>query len=704
MKKVSLIFKQQVNIYVIYWRNNCFVERPSDKHTWKWPHASSTPEYLERRHQYRRSEVRYRSKKAKKTAASKSTSLERGRVKERRESFISYSREELFEKDHLKKCDHQENCGCVIIKKELTDTLKPNRSKSETRNPESETADTLELPRRNSDDPPPLSPLEIKMYNAKTLPKRIEKIKLKRAKKETAKFYTDLTDDGAESENTVLKIVEASDGNVKNHDDERSAENEINVDRETLNFTKKKDAEIIRSILEKSEFSNKKTSKPGAMRRKSLEQMDRSPNTIRKLSENLESLQADSSRRESTSSGTPINEPLYEELLRNVHVPYKFAPAIVKRSQSVSSSSSTKDTVDLTQNHAASSTTINDDDGSECDYVTLTYSNEGLETIDGDYVGKGSCVQLNDTISNSDTNICYNKRNSISQLNCSGTSSDDFKAEPSLADSMNDLEQRSNLSTRSKSFLHKFITMKSHDDDLTSQKSVSASISSRKSLDGGFSFNQKNPPPVYRQGSEDMGNRIAHVDYADPKTLFPSAVNIFVNKSSLSQRDSVVSSSSDSVCDQQKQQNVEPEPFSDSFYEDTAENLLENDFRDSAIYSDDSNERKLGSNSQSDEHIYASVNKPAVRSPPPKIPKKPMLVLHGAFTKRFGSTMQSPPPLIAPSLQSPPPVPAKPSNLQTPEIRNAIFNVRKLNKSVETKLPSPNSSKSWVSQQVQKFQ
>lgn len=578
----------------------------------------------------------------------------------------------------------------------MTDTLKTNRSKSETRNPENETTDTLELPRRNSDDPPPLSPLEIKMYNAKTLPKRIEKIKQKRAKKETAKFYTDLTDDAADSENTVLKIVEASDGHGKNNDQQNLVE--IN-DNETLNFSKKKDAEIIRSILEKSEFNSKKPSKPVACRRKSLEQMERSPNSNRKLTDNLEAIQPSSSRRESTSSGTPINEPLYEELLRNVHVPYKFAPSIVKRSLSVSSSSSTKETADLIQNHAASSTTLNDEDidESECDYVTLTYSNEGLETIDGDYVGKNSSTHLNETISNSDTNICYNQQNSASHFNCSGASSDDFKAEPSLADSMQDLE-RYNSTPRSRSFLHKFITMKSHDDDLASQKSVSASIVSRKSLDGGFCFNSKNSPAIYRQGSEDLGNRIAHVDYADPKTLFPSSVNIFINKNALNQRDSVVSSSSDSVCDQQKHKNneKESEPFSDSFYEDTAENLLENDFRDSAIYSDDSNERKLESNSQSDEHIYASVNKPVVKSPPPKIPKKPTLLLQGALSKK-----------LSPSLQTPPPIPTKPSNLKTPEIRNAILNVRKLNKNVEhieQETTSPSSPKSWVSQQVQKFQ
>lgn len=596
----------------------------------------------------------------------------------------------------MKKCDHQENCKCEQIKKELTDTLKPNRSKSETRNPELENLDKLELARRNSEDQPPLSPLEVKMYNAKTLPKRIEKIKLKRQKKETAKFYTDLTDDTPDSNQTVLKIVEASDGNVK-VDAEQPVESDFLGDKETLNFSKKKDAEIIRSILEKSEFNNKKTTKPGALRRKSLEQSDRSPSTSRKLSDTFESIQLNSSQLELKSSDTPITEPLYEELLRNVHVPYKFAPSIVKRSLSVSSSSSTKETIDLTQNHATSSTTINDDDndGSECDYVTLTYSNEGLETIDGDYVGKGSCVELKDAISNSDTNISY-KRSSASQLNCSGASSDDVKADLSLTESLNDLARRDSVSSRSKSFLHKFITMKSHDDDLTSQKSVSASISSRKSLDGGFSFNLKNIGHVYRQGSADMGNRIAHVDYADPKTLFPSAVNIFVNKSAMSQRDSVVSSSSDSVCDIakfQQQTQQESEPFSDSFYEDTAESLLENDFRDSAIYSDDSNERKLESSSQSEEHIYATVNRPVVKSTPPKIPKKPNLPLKTAFAHRF-----------APSLLSPPPVPTKPSNLKTPEIRNAIFNVRKHNKveQADNRL-SPCSPKSWVSQQVQKF-
>jgi pleckstrin homology domain-containing family G member 1/2/3 len=536
-----------------------------------------------------------------------------------------------------------------------------------------------------SEDQPPLSPLEIKQYNSKTLPKRIEKIKQKRAKKETAKFYTLLDDEAPDD--TILKIVEASDDNKP---EPSEPFDDSQADTSGLNFSKKKDAEIIRSILEKSEF--KKVQKPGALRRKSLEQMDKSPLTSRKISEVLAEK---ATRKESTSSiDTPVIEPLYEELLRNVHVPYKFAPAIVKRSLSVSSSSSTKETIEPTPAHAESTTTLNDDDndGSECDYVTLTYSNEGLETIDGEYVGKNSPPRLNE-ISNSDTNICYNQRNSLSQLN----SSDDLK----VTDSIGDLDRRSSITSRSRSFLHKFITLRSVDDDLTSQKSVAASISasSRKSLDGGFIFNLKNTPPVYRQGSEDMGNRIAHVDYADPKTLFPSAVNIFVNKNSLNQRDSVVSSSSDSVSDlnkTSKQTQPDVEPFSDSFYEDHAESLLENDFRDSAIYSDDSNERRLESNSQSEEHIYATVTKqPTPAKPtPPKIPKKPTLTLKSNIATR-----------IPTSLQSPPPVPFKPSNLKSPEVRNAIFTMRKLNQPADEKSLLPRlPQKSWVSQQVQKFQ
>ena len=316
--------------------------------------------------------------------------------------------------------------------------------------------------------------------------------------------------------------------------------------------------------------------------------------------------------------------------MRNVHVPYKFAPAIIKRSLSVCSSSST---------------TVNDED-SDCDYVTLTYSNEGLEAIDGDYIRKNSTPvsKLNEKISCSDTNICYNKRNSNTKLS---TSTD----ENSLNDSIATLDRTESSISSSKSFLYRLISSKPHnEEDMGSQRSLSNSINKRRSIEA-FNFNVKNHPPIYRQGSQDLGNRIAHVDYADPKTLFSSTVNVFVNKNSLSQRDSIVSSSTDSISEAQKQKQ-EPELFSDSFYEETAESLLENDFRDSAIYSDET--------SPSDEHIYATVTKP-------QIPKKPAVAPKTFLVK-------------TPATSPRPPVPIKPSNLKSPEVRNAILNMRKVNR------------------------
>lgn len=581
----------------------------------------------------------------------KSASLERGRKQS--ESFISYSRDELFNK-----CEHGENCECKNVKNELASTLRSQRSKSETRNPE----ENSEIPRRNSEDVPPLSPLEIKIYTSKTLPKRIETIKQKKLQKQTSKFYTSLNDDESSNE---LKIVEATDGEKDKF---------VDPQEQDENSAKKNDSDIIRSILEKSEIApQRRLSKGGGIRRKSLEQMEsncsHSPLSSRKLSEALAAIQIDSSTNQFTTptTSTPTSaEPLYEELLRNVHVPYKFAPSLVKRSLSTSSSSSTKDTASLSQSKAPSSVTINDNDDSDCDYVTLTYNNDGgLETVDGEFVGKAESLKKQDS-----SPVLSSMENSM------------------MSSSSNELSRRDSFTTKSRSFLYKLVTMKSMEDDISSQKSIAASISSRKSFDGGNM--NLNSPPIYHQGSEALGNRIANGDYADPKTLFPSAVNIFINKSSMSQRDSLVTSSSDSVCDSQKlkQSQMEIEQFCDSsFYEETAESLLENDFRDSAIYSDDSNEKK-----SEIQHIYATINKPEKKMPP-KVPKKPQIPLK--VNRDPIKRLQSPPP----------PVPTKPSCLKSPEVRNAILNIRKQSKFIveSDTNQSSTSSKFWSSDKIQKL-
>lgn len=567
-----------------------------------------------------------------------------------------------------------------VVKKHNT------RSQSETRNAEEggEENETV------SSKLPPMSPLEIKMYTSKTLPKRIEKIKKNREKKETARFYTDLDDNEitkVENENE-LKIVEPSDD---------ASDKPFDV------LFERRDSDIIKSILVQSELANRRNQKGGMSRRKSFEQIDQgSPLSRRKLEEALEAIKfenqssAKDSLQISPLSQKTHEEPLYEELLRNVHVPYKFAPPMLKRSQSVSSANdSIKEisckTPDKIQ--ALSTQTINDVDDveSELDYVTLTYSNDKLEAIDGVFVTQNS----------------PKSNNSSTQLN-NNSSCDDFKQSCSEI----------NLKP-AKSFLHKFMKSPSHDED-----TKSVSLSSRKSFDGGLNSSWKSmiykssttdistvfgTPPIYRQGSEDLGSRIANVDYADPKKLFASNTNILINKSSLfKQRDSVVSSSSDSIMhDAQKNlQQQQDDPFSDSYYEDTAESVLESkDFRDSAIYSDDYEKRSDATPCNDD--VYASVHKKApTPTAKPALPKKPSLLLKPNFTSRPSSLVSSPPPI-------PPPIPCKPSSLKSPEIRNAIFNYRKGNfhsseeeKSSQAMSPKEGSNQpgNWVKQQLGKFQ
>lgn len=585
------------------------------------------------------------------------------------------------------KCNHSENCDCESVKQELNEVVK-KRSQSETRNPEEELNAIVA-------NQPPMSPLEIKMYTSKTLPKRIEKLKKNREKKETARFYTDLVDDEilkVENENdNELKIVEPS-------DDASEKPSDVLLER--------RDSDIIKSILVQPEVPSRKLQKGGMSRRKSFEHVDQgSPLSRRKLEEALEAIKSENqnspnvSPQNSPLSLKPSEEPLYEELLRNVHVPYKFAPPMLKRSQSVSSATSIKEiflkTPDKVQ--ALSTQTINDvdDDESELDYVTLTYSDDKLEAVDGVSVTQNSPKSNNSSIHLNNSSSC-----------------DDFKQSS---------PNNSEISLKpAKSFLHKFMKSPSHDED-----TKSVSLSSRKSFDGGLNSSWKsmiyktsttdvstvfNTPPIYRQGSEDLGSRIANVDYADPKKLFASNTNILINKSSLyKQRDSVVSSSSDSIM-HDAQKHLQVDPFSDSYYEDTAESVLESkDFRDSAIYSDDSNEKRSDAPPCSDDHdAYASVNRKPPTPAKPALPKKPSLLLKPNFTSRPSSLISSP-------QQNPPPIPCKPSNLKSPEIRNAIFNFRKGNfHSSEEKLSSQplsptnesssNQSGSWVKQQLGKFQ
>lgn len=163
-------------------------------------------------------------------------------------------------------------------------------------------------------------------------------------------------------------------------------------------------------------------------------------------------------------------------------------------------------------------------------------------------------------------------------------------------------------------------------------------------------------------GSSNLGERFANVDYVDPQRLFcvsnrkseVFAINVDINKSitkgsnvtasqekQQQQRDSVVSftSSSDSVNETQRPKDVtRPDSVifdrigDDSYYENDIERCLEDAslFRDSAIYSDDNDQRRTTITREtvtrwSYVHGKSSVGgqEKEASLPPPPVPYKP---------------------------------------------------------------------------------
>lgn len=130
--------------------------------------------------------------------------------------------------------------------------------------------------------------------------------------------------------------------------------------------------------------------------------------------------------------------------------------------------------------------------------------------------------------------------------------------------------------------------------------------------------------PAHTQGSASLGARIANVDYADPQQLR----FLFRQQQSLKdQRDSVLSvttnSSNDSGSDERRPTAVVTAQaatsdsliVSDSYYEQGIEDCLEDQqlFRDSAVYSDNDNERLR--------------HQQPPQRPPPAVPPKSAVVM-----------------------------------------------------------------------------
>lgn len=721
-------------------------DRSTDKNTWRWNSNSTTPEYLERRNQYRRSEMRYRSKKQRKTFNSSlsmvedqfdhstSTNDTNGKTK----ALDSMIKELQQRNSLIKQSDDGESITSV--------TTHPTEFESRTdENDDLSIGNEYEIP-FDANKALPNKPasaldkaksklLEVRIYNTKTLPKRIANLKKQRSKtlKETSKFYMALPEENTE---TVLKITETSDDLTMNDvrvnrrrasldagdsiskaldDTNRKLSSVSLLTPTTLNqkltMTKnKRDIDIISELLKDHKEFDRILKKPP----KKLNEADKSTsshelrNSKFAKSEAFFKLPLPPIPVEATES-KPCDafvqrelppEPIYESLLRNVHVPYKFPSPILNRSLSQPSSRFLK----------VKRPTEAPPKRPDSDYVTLTYDENGeIASIDDDV----RLPKHGSHFRKSDTNINYHVRKlsdekvpsveSFNSSRCSTSSETEYSSvyvstiETTKSSDLMSPSQQQNTSqiaslNANGTDVHKSV------DHLNFGKTPNNKLPERRVSDV-TGMHRKSI--IHKQGSKALGSRIASVDYADPKILFANnnTYTTFTSKPFIQslaniQRDSAFSltSSNDSVniatsqdiltkstiessavtviyTNQMKIESdvpslnvCKPSPAhssssssgDDSYYEKTVESYLENDgiFRDSAIYSDDNTEKQY----IRPEHIYSTIDevkqeekvKPAV---PPK--------LNLAKVQNANIILRSAP--LHPPQVPPPPLPTKPT-------------------------------------------
>ncbi|XP_026840840.1 uncharacterized protein LOC6592683 isoform X1 [Drosophila persimilis] len=513
---------------------------------------------------------------------------------------------------------------------------------------------------------------EVKQYNNKTMPKRIATLKKQRtSSKSCSKFYMDLSEFDSSS-STVLKITESTEELRPEQDIELAKEadtlNEPTSDvvdhdhdqyysnQELLSPAEKskRDAQIVLDLLKNTKEFERIYNKQQKRRESPV-----SPVSPLSPSQDLNRVPALPPRPPSRSpppleledqakGRAELEEPIYETLLRNVHVPYKFSPVLgrAKSAQMLKKRSKTASAAPRP----------------ESDYVTLVYSPEGvLQRVGEEAVQRDSCG---------------------SDATCSSSSSGSTLKRDSQNTVINlCLEDQAALYARPiPKNLMKRLLSGGNGEGGPGNENVSNSESSLlpralKSIDNlTLAFGRSNRPPerrvsdvsemcrqsvLHRQGSEALGERMAHVDYADPKTLFSLMAMVS------SERDSVfslTSSSSDSMCEQQRKRSVADPPPTHFEYERQVEDSLENDFRDSAIYSDD-NEKRSGD---------YDLRRPTSPPPPPPLGPRP-----------------TPPPQIAP----------KPSKEAVYELLSHAHQ-QSLKRGV---VVCQAASRSWVLQQIENF-
>ena len=496
-----------------------------------------------------------------------------------------------------------------------------------------------------------------------TASKRLSSLKRQKTKtKETSTFYMALSEFETSSE-TVLKITESSENilnNTKIEEKEMSKEmakstnylpdvvmkgNQEDEQQQQMSssFTMsnsekaKQDAEIVLDLLKNSKEFDKLYSKI-QKKRSTDKQLQTSKSLDVKLNKAMdkpvEVMPPELPPRPPSRSPPPLenenecmeykflnletgeDEPIYESLLRNVHVPYKFSPPLGGRSKSAPySQQREKKQPPLPR--------------PESDYVTLVYTAEGiLKNVGDEEVNGTSASNLNETnlsphsSSNSSTTT-LKERDSFNSdfltephsLDCSTQMSASYHASP-IYSTVN--ETPSNRGHTARNLLKRLWSNSTvMADDFTGNR-LSRSVHNLERR-GSDSLEVDRHSILHLPGSETIGERMAHVDYADPRTLFSVIKSEDLNQE---QRDSVLSltSSNDSVCEPKTVVNCDKNKPNERFqYEESVEACLENDFRDSAIYSDDNDRRPEKNNS------FSSINKnPPLKPKPAFVPPPPL--------------------------------------------------------------------------------
>lgn len=522
---------------------------------------------------------------------------------------------------------------------------------------------------------------EVKQYNHKTMPKRIATLKKQRCsrKESCSKFYMDLS----EFDSTVLKITESTEDLELAEEAQEApsttttaeAAQQAQEEQTTLLLSpaekSKRDAEIVLDLLKNNKeferiYNKNKAQKQRRDSQQALSPSQETPPPLppRPPSRSPPPLETEQEKRQAALTLAESEpEPIYETLLRNVHVPYKFSP-VLGRAKSVQYFKPREKRPPAPR--------------PESDYVTLVYSLDGvLQRVGEDAVQQQQQRDSSSSESSSGSTVKRDSQTTVINLSLESTE-ESLYARPIPKNLVKRLLSSASASASSNGNVDKTTTLEN-----VSHSEISLLPRALKSIDNlSMAFGRSNRPPerrvsdvsemcrqsiLHRQGSEAVGERMAHVDYADPKTLF----SIIASSEASLQRDSVFSltssscTSSDSMCEQQRKRSGSELATSSFEYEQHVEDSLENDFRDSAIYSDDNNEKRS---------VDYELKRP--RSPPPPPPST-------------SQPTSPPPPRIAPK-----PTKAALQQLLMQQHPNAILCPPHLSQA---------ASRSWVLQQIENF-